>query len=518
MLIILAYNGLKKYMVRQNPRVKRAADIIGSPRFFWGVVALLVLQAAWIALSGRYPMAFDEGFHLGVIRIYSHHLSPFLGAQPSGADAFGAVARDPSYLYHYLMSFPYRLISALTSDQTIQVLILRAMNIGLFASGLVIWRRLLSKTRASGTMTNTALLIFVLIPVVPLLAAQINYDNLILPLAALTMLWAADAASKLGKKRVDLRSLLGLVILCLLTGLVKYAFLPIFIAIILYLVVTASRTFAGWTDFRGGLDSGIKAMGRGAAAAAVIGLCLSMLMFGQRYGVNLARYHTPVPACDQVLNADSCEAYGPWLRDQHYKASKTSSTTNPVVYAGDWLYGMWLRLLFAVDGPASNFQTKGPLVVPGMSAIIFTAGGVVLVLAYGRRVFRKYDRITLGLLISSAALYVGVLWLDEFMAYVSTGQPVAINGRYLFPVLPGLILLGGLAASEALKGRNGLKLALAGIAVLSLIWGGGALTYILRSDDAWYWPGGAMNGVNRTVRDTLGPVTPGYGRPGQFLR
>src|SRR4051812_30373118 len=93
----------------------RIIRLLNSSLFFKIVVALLVLQAAWIAFTGLYPMAFDEDYHLGVIRLYAHHLSPFWDGQPDGADRFGAVARDPSFLYQYLMSFPYRLISLVTS-------------------------------------------------------------------------------------------------------------------------------------------------------------------------------------------------------------------------------------------------------------------------------------------------------------------------------------------------------------------------------------------------------------------
>jgi hypothetical protein len=99
-------------------------------------------------------MAFDEDFHLGIIRLYAHHLLPFWSSQPVGGDAYGAVARDPSYLYHYLMSFPYWLISQFTHDTTIQVLILRFINIGLFASGLVLFRRLLTRTFASPALLH----------------------------------------------------------------------------------------------------------------------------------------------------------------------------------------------------------------------------------------------------------------------------------------------------------------------------------------------------------------------------
>jgi len=62
-----------------------------SNRFFYVTVGLLVGQALWIALSSHYPMAFDEDFHLGIIKLYAHHISPFWSAHPAGADAFGAV-------------------------------------------------------------------------------------------------------------------------------------------------------------------------------------------------------------------------------------------------------------------------------------------------------------------------------------------------------------------------------------------------------------------------------------------
>ncbi len=95
---------------------------LGSRTFFVITVLLFVVQASWIALSARYPQAFDEQFHLGLIRLYAQHWSPFLAHQPAGADVYGAMFRDPSYLYHYLFSFPYRLIAHFTHDETIQVI------------------------------------------------------------------------------------------------------------------------------------------------------------------------------------------------------------------------------------------------------------------------------------------------------------------------------------------------------------------------------------------------------------
>src|SRR5690348_13109817 len=119
--------------------------LLGSRRFFYGVLIFFGLESLWIAISAAYPMAFDEDFHFGLIKIYSHHWLPFLSGQPEGADAFGAVARDPSYLYHYLMSFPYRLISFCTGNETAQVVFLRLLNIMLFGTALVLFRRVLRR-------------------------------------------------------------------------------------------------------------------------------------------------------------------------------------------------------------------------------------------------------------------------------------------------------------------------------------------------------------------------------------
>ncbi len=69
-------------MPKKTNYTERIIKLLGSSKFFWAIVVVVVLQAAWIALSGRYPMAFDEDFHLGIIRLYAHHASPFWSSQP----------------------------------------------------------------------------------------------------------------------------------------------------------------------------------------------------------------------------------------------------------------------------------------------------------------------------------------------------------------------------------------------------------------------------------------------------
>jgi hypothetical protein len=499
---------------------RRFVGWLASEPFFWVIVAVLIVQAAWLALSGRYPMAFDENFHLGIIQLYAHHLSPFWSSQPANADAYGAVARDPSYLYQYIMSFPYRLISAFTHDLTIQVLILRALNIILMASSLPLFRRLLQKTGASRALTHSCLAVYVLIPVVPLLAAQINYDNMVIPLTALTLLLTIRLNEKLvARKPLDIQLLLSLMILCLLTSLVKYAFLPIFLVVVLFLAVRCWQVYGKPKQLLESARQGLRRTSRRSCWLLASATIIAIGLFSQRYVVNTALYHTPIPSCDQVLSVKQCSAYAPWQRDYVYKVSRqASSATKPSAagYISGWFYGMWFRTFFAVDGLATNYETSEPLLVPGVAAVIFVVTGALAVIITARRLIRDYHGQTLILFLLASAAYIGALFLDEYQTYVSTGQPMAINGRYLLPVLPLIFVLFALAYGELLKRWLSAKVLLACLAIASLLWGGGALTYILRSNQDWYWPARPVYDVNHAVQDVIGPRTPGYDSPMHF--
>lgn len=499
---------------------RRLVGLIGSRKFFWAVVALLVLQAAWIALSGRYPMAFDEDFHFGLIKLYAHHLSPIWSGQPPDSDTFGAVARDPSYLYQYLMSFPYRLVNLFTHNQTIQVLSLRAINIGLFAWGLTLYRRLLLQTGASRAIVHACLLAFVLVPIAPFLAAQINYDNLFLPMVALALVLVLRFDRQITHhKRLDVKTLAELLVVCLSASLVKYAFLPVFLVIIGFIMVRIwqyrqrpepkHRLTSVWWRLSGWLGLGLLVM-----------VVTVPVLFGERYGVNLVRYHKPVPDCAQVLNIQRCSSYGPWVRDYNFEINKvnTGVKKGPLAFSSDWFYGMWLRTFFTVGGPSTDYQSRGPFPVPGISAIVLAVAAAIASVVTLRRLMRTYQAPVLWLFAAVTAGYAFVLWLDDYRAFRQTGQPVAINGRYLLPVLPLIVLVSALALAELLQRRLAAKLAIAGVALLCLAWGGGALTFILRSNDIWYWPNQTVLSANHLVQRTVGPLTPGYGNPAEFLR
>jgi hypothetical protein len=134
-----------------------------------------------------------------------------------------------------------------------------------------------------------------------------------------------------------------------------------------------------------------------------------------------------------------------------------------------------------------------------------------------KRLWKRYNAPALWLLAAVSLAYLAVLWLQQYQLFVQTGQPVAINGRYLLPLLPWFVLIAALAVNELLGAREKVKLAVGAVVLLCFLWGGGALTYILRSNDAWYWNNSAVRAANHAVQKALGPITPGYKNPTQFL-
>ena len=479
-----------------------------SRQFFVFIVVLFVFEAVWIALSARYPMAFDEDFHLGIIQIYAHHLSPFFISQPAGADSFGAVARDPSYLYHYLMSFPWRLITALTHDFTVQVIFMRLINISFFAGSLVVFRKVMLKTKLSPALVNIALLFFVLTPLVPQVAAQINYDNLLMPLTAWSLLLTLQFVQHLETKhQIDWRLLIVLFSVCLLTSLVKYAFLPIFAAIILYV---AWQLYQSRHAYQASLwqmfHKNYRRLSSSAKILLLLTLVVSSSLFIERYGVNTVRYGTPIPECNQVLSRQQCAAYGAWNRNYQFELAKVSKTDwNPLPFSIDWARKLGFNLMFALNGQTSGYKVGKPLLLPRLAARTIAYGSPILILVFWKKLFSNK---VLRFLMFASALYLAALWLQNYEDYLHLGQQVAVQGRYLLPVLLFMYLAVGAAFGQLFKSKPDFKLALTAVALLCFIAGGGVLTFIIHSDQTWYWPNSNVIKANQGVQRVLDPIIP----------
>jgi hypothetical protein len=489
--------------------ITRLSAILKSRHFFAVVMAFFIFESAWIAFSAIYPQAFDEDFHFGLIQVYSHYWLPFLSSQPPHANAFGAVARDPSYLYHYLMSFPYRLIALFVHGQTAQIILLRLINIGIFASGLVLFRRVLLRVGVSVSLTNISLLLFVLIPVAPQLAAQINYDNLLLPLIGWVCLLTFKMTDEIKRKQPSVRTLITLLSVCLLSSLVKYEFMPIFLGVIIFILLLAHQSYRRkirllssqlWKNW-------LQQSWRLKVVLLSI-LIISTGMFVQRDGLNLIEYHTLSPDCATVLNVQDCSAYSVWDHDytshQLVVSSVTKVNSNPIDYVGQWIYWLWYRLFFAINGPASSFTNYPPLPLPSIAFVLIGVTGVIAILKWHRRIFDNSPYIVFLSIVT--ILYISALMADGYLKYHYTDVLELMNGRYLLPVLLLGAAVVGKAFSVALRRTPILKGGLAIIAIIFFMQGGGFLTFISRSDSSWDWQNSTVIKVNNAARRVADPV------------
>ncbi len=476
---------------------------LGSKWTWRFVLGLFLLEALWFVFSARYPMAFDENYHFGLIQLHAQQWLPFFTSQPDNASAYGAIVRDPSYLCHWLMSFPYRFVTLFTHNQTAQVIVLRLLNVGLFTAGLLLYRRIVRRLGASAALTNSLFAVFVLIPVVPFLAAHINYDNLFFVAVPVTVLLAMRLLDGIAKRQIDSATLLWLLTVLFLSSLIKYPFLPVFAVVAVFVAWKLWR--AGLLGVKG-LRSFLSSVGGISRAKQIVlvGACLlSFGLFAERYGANIVAYHNPVPACDAVISEDECAQYGPYGRDRIYAAEKPD-TFHPHLpsYAWQWLYGMWYRLYFAIN---YDYATAPPLVLVSVLGAVLAIWATLGMVLKFRWLFAGRPGRQLVLLLTIG--YIAVLFADGFQAYAKTGQPVAINGRYLIPFLPFLFAFGGLAWSVLLRRTIVVKTATASLVIAILLFqGGGTMTFIIRSADSWMWPNTTVVRVNRTVRSIAWPI------------
>lgn len=497
-----------KSLMQTIPRI--TTKWLGSPKFFYVLVGLLVFQALWIALTARYPQAFDENFHFGLIQLHAQQWLPWFDHQPAGADIYGAVARDPSYFYHYLLSFPYRLLELVTTSQAAQVIALRLLNVGLFAGGLFAYRVLFDELGISGRLRHVVLLFFVLTPIVPLLAGQINYDNLLFLLSGWLFVYTVRfwrAAQDSGELPADL--MLKVLFFGALGSIVKYAFAPIFMGLF---VVLAAGTWLVWRKRRDTFKQAFKVLKRSTVIVYAVLIVAAGVLFVERYGVNLLRYQTPVPDCAVALNVEQCLSYSPWARDYKYQDIYPKPTAWGIfVYPGVWAHRMVFETMFSItsrfsdDGPVDYFPVP-PLTIANYTAWTVVVLGVGACLLYIKRLWRlEYLRILLLVI----GFYTVVLFLKNLSMYLHTGEAVAIHGRYLVPVYPVLYLTLALGIGWALErfAKPPVKTWLVIIALLFFIHGAGLVTWLSHSRPDWYWQQSQpARQFNDTAKKVIGPV------------
>ena len=457
-----------------------------SNGFFAAAVALFMVSAGWIALSARYPMAFDENYHYKIIQQYSHQYSPFFTHPPAASEALGDITRYPSYLYHYLLSFVYRGLSLFNQSDQFRVIALLFLNISFFALGLYFYRKILLQVGAGRATAHVVLFFFTLIPNVVFLAGQINYDNLLVLATSFTVLLCIKYLQSLKAGQIDLRTFFLLAIVNLFSSLIVFTHLPVFFATELLIVLATVRFYQKHTSsFNIKLVKSWRTITPFVRSTLLIFVLLGLGLFLERYGYNQLRYGRLTPTCAQVLSEKRCLAYGPAGRDQKLM-QKPPLQWSTGRYFLQWAGQNMYELFFTIN---YNYTNKPPLPIPFYVSWILTIAGFASLLWNWKKWAKNPAAIWLGFIV---LVYVVSLWINNLNSFHRVGFPVAIHGRYFVHLLPFILLsiLTGIkyvllrlprATSQKLIAVFPLLL------VLVFTQGGGITSFILASNNEWYW-------------------------------
>lgn len=471
--------------------------VLSSKWFFIAIIVFFVFQTGWIALSTSYPMIFDEEYHLGIIDIYSRQISPFITTQPAEAAFHGDITRYGSYLFHYLMSFPYRLIHLFTSDLQTIVIIMRFLCIGFVLLGLYMFRQFALRAGVSKAVTHTAIAVFTLIPLVPFALSQINYDSLAF-LCIATIFYLVVRSIEPSKRQVVWFSLL--IALSCFASLVKFTILPIAFTGVVFVLVYFWKKH-GKKTFHILFNQGRK-LPKITGLLLVLIVVLGLGLFSERYAVNIVKYKAVEPKCHKVHSVESCIQYTVWRRDTTWKQNndaKNIKRNDPIVYTTTY----WAPHIFADSTVVAAFADKQNKVdqirylpngstmqgSPGTPTLQY-ASIVMAILSLMVLIFtwkKIHQRVFKYLVISSLVVYATSLWVRNYTDYLSIGAGTAAQGRYFIPFLIPIFILFCLGWSILLKKQHQRATILI-ISVLLLSQGGGVANYMLYSNKNWYFP------------------------------
>lgn len=483
---------------------------VASSRFFVGTMVVFCLQTLWVILSSNL-LPYDEYYHLGIIKIYATQWSPILQSQPAEASLYGDITRLPSYLFHYLTSFPYRFFELCTHDQTTLIILLRLLNLAMVVGGIVLFRKLFLRAGISRAVINLSAAVFALTPIVVILAAQSNYDNMMFLLTPIFLM----LAYKLVTEKPTVARTLMILSVGMIASLVKNSFLVIFGVVGLYILVSLI------VQYKTGVVKVFLPSLKGSKKSLIIAGALFIVVSGlfiERYGINEIKYQKVVVECDQVQSTEVCSHYTVWRRNQN--ALKLRPYT-PLPYGGAVSFTKhWVKTVsrgyFAVyaniipdqpvgEDPYGVYEFKPLLKVPIRAGVIMLGFGLAAVILQLPALWRK-NKLNQITLLSGPALIVA-LWLFNYTFYIEYGKAYAIQSRYILPLLlPMIAVIAQAFVLVTKKTRLQWAQAVLLIAVTLYLLSGGAMGWIIRSRPTWYWHSDTVLQANTAAKEILNPI------------
>jgi hypothetical protein len=159
-----------------------------------------------------------------------------------------------------------------------------------------------------------------------------------------------------------------------------------------------------------------------------------------------------------------------------------------------------------VTGANTNgmFGTRMGQPMPIIYAVVFI--GFIVSLLLVARSFNVVKNIPgFGFYGFIIILFVGMLFSKNVSDYYEYYQPIAIQGRYILPILPMMMLFSLIAINSTIKSRTSLKIMIFSLVAILYLNGAGLLTHIIRSDENWYWNNAMVVDINNKARGIIKP-------------
>ena len=473
--------------------------LLSSKKFFWVVIAFFVLQSLWVAISIRYPMLFDEFYHYGVIKIFTEQLPPFITNQPIEYDSYGNLTYGSASIYHYLLSYPLRIIGLVTNNQSAQIIFLRILNILIVALGFWLFARVFEKIKINQIFINLSLLFFSLIPIVTFVAATISYDNLLFPLTAWFILIGVKL---LLSKKPDALGIVQFVMVGMLATLVKFTFLPVFVFGVVFIGVVFAKSYG--KKLLPLILKSVKSISLVSKILFVSSFLIISVLFGVRYAIPVATHGTPIPVCSEILNNERCLKSNVYKYEIEAINSKFDRPVeSPQQYGLTWLKSIIMQLDTSASITPSGIEIGKamPLFASLMAFGIFA--GVTILLYEWKSLNKNIGWTFLAMI--SGVLVISVLIFNA-LSYYKAHLDINTQARYLLTIVPIIMSMSLVALNHAIGSMRGVKIvALMAVLILSTQ-GGGVIKPILNANDGWYWQNPSLQDTNSAIKDILSPL------------
>lgn len=495
MKAVVYYNLITmKNKKHNNTIIDLVLGAFSSRRLPYLIIVLFVLQALWIAFSFQYPMIYDEGTHVGFIQQYTHTFFPYTTNTP-------ATMTTQVSLFHYMLSFIYRLLDAFKLNIDSIIIILRLVNITMVAVGIAVYSKLLRLAGVKRSYINTGMIIFVLLPITPFVAATVNYDNLVFLLTAIFLLLFVKLIIR---RKPSLINLILLLSVGITITMVKYSFLP--------MLAIASLLFTFFYIRKHGVGKSLvfsrEDLWENKYKTLIIMtyFVLVTLLAAWVFVGNIVRYHALQPNCFDTRSYSLCMNNS--IVSRNAQALRTVNDRS-ILLLDQFTYGVWVNEMIKNTAWTGNTTQSGAIAkakpLPVMENLLFFGSilGIVAALIMLRTL--RMDE-SWKLLCTFAFMWVAVIYLVNVQVYYKFHAAYAIQPRYILPILPIILALVVQAVDVIIDKFRIVKVGLLILILLLFTQGGGVITHIVRSEPSWYWKNAPLVDFNQTIQKSLKPL------------